>query len=598
MGRDKSMLESCREKARPQVQACVRGREQAIAATKSAPAAPKADNAAAPADIGQVPTAFVAPPRTIADITAILDQEKPDEVKIDRAKAAADALPPQGAGASELAKFYYTRGAARSFLSRSKDALADGLKALEVGKGAIEFKQISRIRQFVAMQHQAAGDPKQAMAVFQSIVNEGNGPGTRGTLINSSRNIAQTLISMGDISQADAVARRVMSLVQESRGSPHPNWRASYQIYGNSWESDADAARALILEARGQYREAEQYYVRSEAFRRASVKDLGKFEFAPPAGQVITVANRELMSIARVKAKQGRFSEAEADARRALLGALKNSGKYHPSTPPFIVGLADILVEQGRYEEAEKLMRSALEVQRTLGIGDDTPISAGILSQLGGVLTLQRKDTDALEFYAQLEKAISKWEPQRRDVLLLNGSRIAALYAAGRVDEGIAAAQALVKHYGGRAGENHFDTASARGTLAVGFARAGRDADAIREFKAAIPIMMTASRENAEDDDTTVIAARNMRLQSVVEAYVALLASAQREQGRRYRARDLHASRRHSRPLGAAGARCLECAHDCQGLGARRARAQRAGPEQADHRAARDVKQHSVAALE
>ena len=51
----------------------------------------------------------------------------------------------------------------------------------------------------------------------------------------------------------------------------------------------------------------------------------------------------------------------------------------------------------------------------------------------------------------------------------------------------MAAAQELLKREIGRVGDKHFDTAAARGTLAVGYALAGRDADAIREFKAAIP---------------------------------------------------------------------------------------------------------------
>ena len=48
-------------------------------------------------------------------------------------------------------------------------------------------------------------------------------------------------------------------------------------------------------------------------------------------------------------------------------------GKYAPVAPTFIVGLAGILVEQGRYQEAEKLTRVALDVQRRVGIGDDSP---------------------------------------------------------------------------------------------------------------------------------------------------------------------------------------------------------------------------------
>jgi tetratricopeptide (TPR) repeat protein len=239
---------------------------------------------------------------------------------------------------------------------------------------------------------------------------------------------------------------------------------------------------------------------------------------------MILAADNALLRVARNEAKQGRLSEAEADARRALLSVLAQRGKYAPVAPTFIVGLAGILVEQGRYPEAEKLARVALDVQRTVGFGDDSPASAGILSNLGNILVLQRKTKEAAVVYADLEKAIAKWPPQQREAFELNGSRIVALYASGQVEAGIAAAEQLVKRQTARTGEKSFDTAAARGVLAVGYARAGHDADAIREFKAAIPIMMTAARENADDDDPTVVAARSARLQRIVEAYIGALA--------------------------------------------------------------------------
>lgn len=522
-GDRESNLAACRGAVKATVQDCVRRETQRAAAGKPPPAAPKPETAASPKEAGHVPTAFIAPPRTIADITAILDNERPDAAKIAELKADADAAPPKSASVADLAQFYYDRGNARALLARNKEALADGLKALEVGKGAIEFRQVWRISQFVGLQYIAIGDPKQAVSVFQSMVRQSDQPGARGGVINASRTLAQILVSMGDVSQADAYARRVAVLVQEARGSPHPRWRKSYAVNGTSWESDADAARALIFNARGQYREAEAAYRRAESFRRASLKDLDKYDYPPPPEQILLAADSNLLSIAHVKAKQGRLSEAEADARRALLGVLKNQGKYNPSTPKFIVGLADVLVEQGRYAEADKLMRAALDVQRVLGIGDDSPVSASILSHLGNVLILQRKGKQAALVYAQLEKAIAQWPPQRRDVFLLNGSRITALYASGQVEAGIAAAQELVKRQVARVGENHFDAASAHGTLAIGYARAGRDGEAIRELKAAIPIMMAGSRENA-DDDSTLVAARSQRLQAVVETYIGLLA--------------------------------------------------------------------------
>ena len=131
---------------------------------------------------------------------------------------------------------------------------------------------------------------------------------------------------------------------------------------------------------------------------------------------------------------------------------------------------------------------------------------------------------EAGEVYAQLNKAMAQWPQQQRDVYELNGSRIAALYASGQLDAGIAAATALVKQQTTRTGANSFDTATAHGTLAIGYARAGRDADAIREFKIAIPVLMAASRENADEDDPTVVAARSVRLQRIVESYIGVLA--------------------------------------------------------------------------
>jgi CHAT domain-containing protein len=231
-----------------------------------------------------------------------------------------------------------------------------------------------------------------------------------------------------------------------------------------------------------------------------------------------------ILSQARMKAQQGRFAEAEVDARRALLSRLKDQGKYNPATVRYVMGLAEILVGQGRYAEAEQLSRVSLDIDKTVGVADDSQSAVQLLAQLGRILNLQGKSGEAIAVYAQIDKAIANWEPSRRQVFELSDSRIASLYASGQVDAGIAAAEKLVKKRAASFGEGQFDTASARGTLAIGLMQAGRDADAIREFKTTIPVLMEASRENADDEDTTVVAARSQRLQEIVEAYFTLLA--------------------------------------------------------------------------
>ena len=507
----------------PLVRPCAIQEAAKQAAGTAAPAAPKDNSVVTPAIAVTVQPTFIAPPRTIADITAILDSEKPDDAKIAARKAEADAAPPSNVSATKLAEFYHQRGAARALLARNKDALADGLQAFDIAKRGVETRLMTRIREFVGQQYRALGDPKNAIAMFALIVRDGDIPGQRGSLINSLGDTVQTLISMGDVNQAGTYQGRLQQRIEEARGSVMSKMRASYSIYGHSWEATADSVRGVVLEARGQYPEAEAAFRRSELFQRAAITDLPRYEFAPPPEEFLQSADVALLSIARNESRQGKQSEAEADARRALLEILRAQGKYSPATSEFIVGLASILVEQGRYPDAEKLARSALDVQHTLGVADDAPERVQILSQLGNILIAERNAKDAAVVYAQLDKAIAQWTPAQREAFELNGSRIAALYATGQVDDGIKAAEALVNRQTERSGANSFDTAQAHGTLAEGYARAGRDTDAIAEFNKALPILMTATHDS-EDDDPTLVAARSARLQRIVESYIAIRA--------------------------------------------------------------------------
>jgi len=517
--------EACRAKAKPLVHACVMAALNAangranVAVAIPTEAAPKIQVGNA------LPAGFVAPPRTITDITAILDSEKPDLKTIEELKANADSSPTGKESREDLAQFYFDRANARTQLGRLADSIADANKAIEVGRGAVTPNMMGRLIQLAALQYSAAGDPKKAFELYQRQLHEvASQKGARGYQFGANRAIAGILIQMGDIAQAEAYIRRSQPPIQEARTSGHPAMRASYNIYGQNWEAEIELGRAVIFEARGQFREAEAAYQLGEQRKRAAITGLLGSENPPSESVLLAAVDATVLSQARMKARQGRLAEAEVDARRALLARLKDQGKYNPTTPRYIIGLANILVEEGRYAEAEQLARACLEINRTVGVSDQSLSTVKLLSQLGNILNLQRKGREAAAVYAQIDKAIAGWEPAQRQAFELNSSRIISLYASGQVDAGIAAAEQLVKKQVSRVGENHFDTASARGTLAIGLVRAGRDADAIREFKAAIPVLTASSRENADDDDATAVAARSQRLQGIVESYLTMLA--------------------------------------------------------------------------
>jgi tetratricopeptide (TPR) repeat protein len=426
-------IEACRAQATPTVRACVMAALNAangranVAVAIPTEAAPKVPAGSA------LPAGFAAPPRTITDITAILDSEKPDLKTIEKLKAEAAANPTGKESREGLAQFYFDRGNARAQLGRLADSLADANKAIEVGRGAASPLMMGRLIALAAQQYSAAGDPKKAFELYQRQLRDvASQQGAKGYLFGANRAIAGILIQMGDIAQAEAYLRRSEPQIQEARTSGLPGKRAAYNVYGQSWEAEIELGRATLFETRGQFREAEASFKLGELRRRAAIKGLLGSEYPPSESNLVLSVDFTVLSQARVKARQGRFAEAEVDARRALLSQLKNQGKYSPVTPRFIGGLADILVEQGRYAEAEQLARVSLEISRTVGVGEDSLSNVQQLSQLGGILNLQRKGRDAIAIYAQIDKAIANWEPARRQAFELNGGGLPHSTTRGR----------------------------------------------------------------------------------------------------------------------------------------------------------------------
>jgi hypothetical protein len=96
-------------------------------------------------------------------------------------------------------------------------------------------------------------------------------------------------------------------------------------------------------------------------------------------------------------------------------------------------------------------------------------------------------------------------------------------YFTREIDKGIEyARQALDRHKAVK-GEKHYDTALTRAMLVTGLTYARRDAEAMREFTLAIPVLLGTTNE-ADDEDATVTVSADRRLQTVLEAYITLLA--------------------------------------------------------------------------
>jgi CHAT domain-containing protein/tetratricopeptide (TPR) repeat protein len=462
---------------------------------------------------------FVAPPRTITDITAILDQEKPEEWRTSATRVMAEIQPSDNFSPAELAQFYYERCKNNSAIGELTKAIADCEKAETIGRKILRPDELGVLRQGVAIQYEQAGDPKKALAVLHQLARDAD-VSSRGWLFNTYRHITENYILLGDFNPAESYVKRSLALLKEAKG-----FRPRYAADRASWNADTEQSRARLFEGRSQFLDAEQAYTRAEVFRREALALTPKVSegIRSPWGQIKGALDELIAHKGRMKARQGRFAEGEADVRSVLLSRLKATGKYNIGVISMIAQLANIMVEQGRLVEAEQLTRIQIDAQKTLGMSRDSQSYASSLGQLASILNLLDRWNDAAAIYDQLDSATKGWEPARRESLQMNSDHIVTLYNTNNLQAGISGAERLVARQTQRFGDKHIDTALSRGLLGIGLAKSGRDADALREFRLAMPILLSRSRET-DDEDATLAAAREQRAQIVIESYVALLA--------------------------------------------------------------------------
>ena len=505
----------------------------------------------------QPDTRFVAPPRTIADVTALLDQERPDPAKIGKLRADADAVIPPSLPPERLFAAYEQRALARSHLGRTREAISDFERAAAAGKEKIEPGVFARVRMSLIQRYKQVGDYKRSLDQCLLLAREVDRPGSKGWLFSTYRVTSEALLALGDISQAETYIRRSEALLAQAR-----SWDG-FPNHGVNWESNLHMAKALIYETKGQFREAEAAYRAAEVRKRSHIATASRVASVAARTSDLIEQNEGadglLARQGRMKALQGRLAEAEVDVRRALLSRLNAVGKHNPASAWFIEHLVAVLAEQGRYPEAESLLRASLQIKRDLGMPEESTQIASSLNQLGRLLAVQARNKEAAQAYAELDAAIKNLPAKMREGFELNNSRVYQAYGAGQFEAGLKLAEALLARNRARFGEKHANTVFARGVLAVGYSRAGNDELARREFKEVIPLVLNDLRLDEGDSDVAAADRRRGR-ETIAEAYFATVARTQpgpQEINETFQLADLVRSQSVHRALAASSARLL-----------------------------------------
>ncbi|MBF0563448.1 MAG: tetratricopeptide repeat protein, partial [Alphaproteobacteria bacterium] len=491
---------------------------------------------------------FVAPPRSVNDILALLDQEKPDPAKLLITLKAADAPPPSGANKAVLANFYLERGKAAATLGRSKQQIDDLTSAYDLVQNDTSGIDYTRLLQWLSYAHWRAGNRAESVRYRKLELTElGADTQHHGRQFGGYLTLVSDLSEQGEIDTAKVYLERMALLLQESH-----RWRkgAAYAEFGPAWEAHYLRAQALIAERTGHTADAEAL------FRR----ELAVYDDIPP-GSLSSDLNipfrrdTSLKALANVLSSQNRVVEAEVEARQALLNELREHGHYAPETAEMLMTLAAVVAQQGRYADAGKLAQATIDIYQRIGHVPTSWSLAQARNILAMVQLLSGRPAEALSTYQSLAADIAPDPTLTQHILGGNLYYADALLAGGQTTQAVAVLKHGVEFRAIRLGADHPDTAEARGMLAMALANLGDGRAAMAAFREAVPVLLADAAQAQSNDFGERGAGREQRRRQVMEAYVALLVDNGESVGEAFRIADAARSQVVQKSLIASAAR-------------------------------------------
>jgi CHAT domain-containing protein len=450
--------------------------------------------------------AFVPPPRTINDITAMLEsQERADPAAAIRAREEADAAPPGAADHGTLGQFYFRRGLAAREIGRSRQEIDDLTKASQYARSAFS-SSLHEILSELGNAHLTGGRLSAYIEYKRRAI---EATPSAGHLLGYHAALACGYSYLGDLKAADAALAETSRFYYESLAWTNQRPKSIAGRYLGFAH-----AQAVVLEARGNYADAEPW-------RRKAIAALT----ADPVYSRSWRLDEQHHFFARNLINQGRLIEAENEARMAVLGALAKRGRYSPFTARMLQFLVEVLLQQGRYRESEALARAVVDIHERTEAAADSFLLARIRGRLARALVLQHRFAEALVEFERSHAAL-RGDPEALRAALRepgeNRAYITALLGTGQVDRAIDLLRSSLEQSSRLVGEAHRDTAEIRASLAVAYAARGEAARALREFRAATPLLLGRSAD--KDDEATRPLAADQQLADLLGAYVRLLA--------------------------------------------------------------------------
>jgi CHAT domain-containing protein/tetratricopeptide (TPR) repeat protein len=460
---------------------------------------------------------FQPPPRTISDIAAILDQQRPDPAKVAAFVAKADAQPPVGAQGLALATFHYERGLAAGEIGRIRQRVSDLREAARLASAGGALPQVQSLyAQQLSIALGISGETREAIRMAQARIAAAP---NAGTAINASMQMISWVVATGDLATATAAIPRMEANLRDIQGNARsPAWSIT-----NAQVALA-RSRSIIAMDSGQFAAAENLLRQALAGQARQMADIDNItrQTGTPAASYWLLQTIMAGELARSYMRQGRLVEAELEIRRVLIDRLARIGRYSPETVGAVGAFADILLEQGRPAEAERLARVMIESFDEMKFDPNSRGPVRALRILARAQSQRQEWGAAARTYADIRTRVAGDPDLDAEIFGRNANYAMVSLRTGRAAEAERVMAAVVARNVQILGERHWDTAMSRGMLGAAKLAQGDAAGALASFDAALPILLQSSRQS--DDEESGSVARENQLKMVFEAAMGALA--------------------------------------------------------------------------
>ena len=453
-------------------------------------------------------------PRTVADLIDQLQRAKPDPARATQLREIADRKPPESGDRISLANFYFDRAKAAAELGRGKQNLEDLRLAAQHSAGGHD-NEIWILLELVAAEN-FAGQMVNALAIRERMQARTQIP--YFTLVIQG-GFAYYEALQGDTKSAASRFARAESAFQDLMRSPQvvqwyrnlhvanlENWRCRY-LAAQGKLIEAEAACRIGITARIE----DNKVVPERLQRRLNTPSLVSLEFSRDSTESF---------FASVLSDQGRFAEAELVLRGTLERVLGRTGAASSNSMLVLSYLAENIYAQGRYPEAERLANLTLEIANRAGLAPEGHRLNAMRELRAASLAARARWKEANTVFEEREKYVDLDSVQRQ--LFGKGSVMWALslMRTGNAKAAREMMESIVELQRRRVGDAHQATAEARGFLALALAAEGERDKALAEFRAASKVLL---EPKAGADEQGGAVARGDRLKLILEGYIGLL---------------------------------------------------------------------------